>query len=949
MRTALCSAAALILAASPAHGTTTPERARTHDNRVPAGRLAGGVLAVELEARRARWYPQAEDGPFVEVQAFAAGRGPAQIPAPLLRVPEGTEVRATVRNRLADPLVVHGLHTRPGGADDTVHVAPGASREVRFRAGRPGTYFYWASTTGNGMEERIGADSQLSGAFVVDPAGGARPDRVFVMGAWLQPGATEAETREVMTVNGKGWPHTERFTFERGDTVRWRWVNPTWSSHPMHLHGFYFRVDSRGAWAADTVYAPAARRLAVTELMLPGGTAALTWVPEREGNWLFHCHFPFHMSPGVSLPQAGAQHAGHPGHEMAGLVLGIHVRGGRGGAPAAAGAERRLRLVAQDAPRRWGDSAGMGYVLDDGSAPLPADSIAIPGPVLVLRRGEPVAVTVVNRLAEPTSVHWHGMELESFPDGVPGWSGTPGQLAPAIAPGDSFTARFTPPRAGTFIYHPHQNELGQISSGLYGALIVVEPDGALDPRRDHVLVVGQAGPTVDSPGLVNGSPAPPPLELRAGETHRLRLINITNDWRVTFTLRTDTALVRWRAVAKDGAALPPAHTAARPAFLLTGPGETADFEVTPDAPGEYTLEVKTQLPGWYVPVRVRVRPAEIASSRADSLDRFMRAQMAARHLPGAALAVVRGGRVLHARGYGSADLAHGVPATDSTVFLVASVTKTFAAVAALMLVEEGRVALDAPIGTYVRDLPAAWRPATVRQLLQHTSGISSITDHARPPCPSAYAPDRARSTRDVLAEVGCLPLGFAPGTRWSYSDTGYLLLGLMVESVAARPFEGFLRERVLAPLGMASTRMLDAEAVVPRLARGYAWDGSAFRNAPELHGTVEFTGGGLVSTVHDMARWAAALGSERLLRRETWALAWTPAPVGDAAYGMGFALRPVAGMRHVGHTGGGPGAATALAHFPDEGLSVVLLTNGAQPPFTMRDLAGEVAGFFRER
>lgn len=603
----------LLLLASPTFAQA-PNPVLANDNRIPAGTLRGGVLTVRLEARSGRWHPDADDGPSLQVQALGEVGKALQVPGPLIRVPEGTEIRATIRNRLAGaPLVLYGLHTRPGSPEDTLHVASGAVREVRFRAGAPGTYFYWGSTTGKPIDARDGVDSQLSGAFVVDPAETPANDRVFVLGAWFEPPVGSAEPREVMTINGKGWPHTERFTFTVGDTVRWRWVNPTWSSHPMHLHGFYFRVDSRGAWAADTLYTPPARRLAVTELMLPGGTNAFTWVPEREGNWLFHCHFPFHMSPGVSLPNPVGHRASHPGshqeHPMAGLVLGLHVRP-RPGALALDGPQReprRLRMLVQSTPKRYGDAPGMGYILQEGNQEPARDSIQIPGPVLVLRRDEPVAITVVNRLPEPTTVHWHGMELESFPDGVPGWSGAPGRLLPPIAPGDSFTAVFTPPRAGTFMYHPHQNELGQIGSGLYGALLVLEPGAEFDPKRDHVFVVGQAGPTVDSPGLINGSATPPTLELRAGETHRIRLINITNDWRVMFSLVSDAGFVQWRPVAKDGAVLPPAHATPRPAHLLTGPGETADFEFTPREPGELRLEVKTQLTGWHVPVTVRVR------------------------------------------------------------------------------------------------------------------------------------------------------------------------------------------------------------------------------------------------------------------------------------------------------------------------------------------------------
>jgi FtsP/CotA-like multicopper oxidase with cupredoxin domain len=304
---------------------------------------------------------------------------------------------------------------------------------------------------------------------------------------------------------------------------------------------------------------------------------------------------------------------------MAGLVLGISVRPAPGAKAVAlttpAGRKpREIRLLAQAAPKRFGQLAGFGYVVQDGATAPARDSILIPGPTLVLRRGEPVRVTVVNHLAEATAVHWHGIELESFPDGVPGWSGTPGRIMPPIAPRDSFVAEFVPPRSGTFIYHTHANEQLQMGSGLYGALLVVDPERPYDAVTDKVILVGGAGPAdslpqfaFESPGTVNGSAAPPPLELRAGTTYRLRLININPDWRVIFSLMSDTALAVWRPVAKDGADLPASQRVDRAAYLLTGPGETADFEFTPAAPGELRLEVKAQLPGWIIPIRVWVR------------------------------------------------------------------------------------------------------------------------------------------------------------------------------------------------------------------------------------------------------------------------------------------------------------------------------------------------------
>lgn len=229
----------------------------SNDNTRPAGRLHQGVLTLRLEVARGRWAPDADSGPSVPVLAVRQAGGPLQIPSPLVRVPEGTAIRLSVRNTLADSAVVfRGLQRRPGDPRDSVRVEPGATRELRFDAGTPGTYFYWASTTGSSIADRDGVDSQLSGGFIVDSAGGAPADRVFLMGIFTRPAdtGTRAPALEVMTINGKSWPHTERLALPQGDSVRWRWINPTASSHPMHLHGFYYSVHARGGWAADTAY-----------------------------------------------------------------------------------------------------------------------------------------------------------------------------------------------------------------------------------------------------------------------------------------------------------------------------------------------------------------------------------------------------------------------------------------------------------------------------------------------------------------------------------------------------------------------------------------------------------------------------------------------------------------------------------------------------------------------
>jgi manganese oxidase len=634
--------------AAPCHTVESPagrvDRIVSNDNRRPAGRLSGRVLTLRLEVRAGLLQPEEDDGPGVPALAFAEVGRKLEVPGPLIRVPQGTEIRVSVHNPLTDStLTVYGLHARPAARDSGLRIRPGETREVRFGAGTPGTYYYWGTTTGSDIG-RPWLDSQLSGALVVDPSDAPADDRIFVIGIWNRPGdsslAVPREPQEVMVINGKSWPNTELLTYARADSVRWRVINASGSSHPMHLHGFYFHLESRGDGSSERVYHGEDRPFLVTNLMLPGETMGVAWVPEREGNWVFHCHFAFHVSHHLALRRGGSAlptsapaavstasagsapggHAEHPDatapHPMAGLVLGIRVVPGASPLPAAPAAQpaRAIRLLAQSAPKRFGAFAGLGYVVQEGAIEPASDSIAVPGPTLVLRRGEPVRVTVVNRLAEPTAVHWHGIELESFPDGVPGWSGAPGRIMPPIAPRDSFVAEFVPPRAGTFIYHTHSNEQLQMGAGLYGALLVVDPDRPYDAETDKVILVGGGGPSdslpqfgFQSPGLVNGSAAPPPMDLVAGTTYRLRLININPDWRVIFSLLSESGMAVWRPVAKDGADLPPVQRRERAAYLLTGPGETADFEFTPATAGVWRLEVKTALSGWIIPVAVRVR------------------------------------------------------------------------------------------------------------------------------------------------------------------------------------------------------------------------------------------------------------------------------------------------------------------------------------------------------
>jgi len=591
-----------------------------NDNRVAAGTLRGGELTLRLEARHARWSPDRDKGPSLVMPMFAEeGRQP-QNPGPLIRVPAGTTIRVSVKNALGDStLVVYGLNTRPSTLTDTIQIPPGATRERTFEAGVPGTYFYWGSTTHQPMADRNGMDSQLHGAFIVDSAGVTPPpDRVFVLGSWTgRPRNRRSFSPDLRVINGLSWPHTERLTYTSGDTIRWRWVNPSDSPHPMHLHGFYFDVTSRGSWAADTAIAKADMPRVVTELPIPGGTYAMTWVPDEPGNWFMHCHVAYHTSIYLAAerpPDPADPVTVDHDHGMRGMVLAVNVRPGASTVRRATGVAgaRPIRLVAKAALKRsrgdWTELDEMAFVRQDGDVAPPGDSVPNPSSLLVLQRNEPVRMTIVNHIRVATGVHWHGIEVPAYSDGVPGWSGSDGRLAPAIAPGDSLTVEFTPPRSGTFIYHAHSNENFLIGLGLYGGLLVVD-SASYDPSRERLIILGGAGASGTSGARINGREEPDTVRLTVGDKYRLRLIYIVPDYNAYVTLTRDDSTVHWRALAKDGAELPSHLQTVREARLLVGPGETMDFEYQPMKPGLMQLYVAQRTGAWerHLPIKVESR------------------------------------------------------------------------------------------------------------------------------------------------------------------------------------------------------------------------------------------------------------------------------------------------------------------------------------------------------
>lgn len=609
----VCLLSALALAQVPAAGEIV-----ANQNRTPAGKLENGALNVQLELRSGAWRPEAEDGPQLFVQAFGEAGRAAQIPGPLLRMPEGTTLHVTVANKLKMKATVYGLNTRPSDAETGVEIPAGESREFTFAAGAPGTYYYWARTTeplkvgALTIVQPFRADAYLNGAFIVDPAGPVSADRVFVINVMLAAADVVHPAFEVVTINGKSYPYTEPLEYTAGDAIRWRVINPSIGEHPMHLHGAFYQVLSLGSFETDTAYAGEDRQSVVTQNLRRGTTMMMEWTPEHVGRWLFHCHFQAHFSTDERVPvfspvmanQNGKSEAGsgaHAHHEamgamndMAGLVLTINVKA-RPSEPAraAARAPRKIDLVIEP-NAAGGKSPTFSCSVREGKKIVASEDKSV-GPPIVVTRGEPAEITVVNHLDAPTTIHWHGLELDSYYDGVVG-GGAGDQVTPAIQPGASFVARFTPNRAGTFIYHTHAADPNQLSGGVYGGLIVLEPGESFDAEHDRLLVIGARDASFFTTRItVNGSEELSPMVFSRGARYRLRVINMAPNLPANVLLGSNEHPATWRAVAKDGAKIPSRLAKPGDALLHIASGETYDFEFQPDAPGEIPLQIENSV------------------------------------------------------------------------------------------------------------------------------------------------------------------------------------------------------------------------------------------------------------------------------------------------------------------------------------------------------------------
>ena len=339
------------------------------------------------------------------------------------------------------------------------------------------------------------------------------------------------------------------------------------------------------------------------------------------------------------------------------------------------------------------------------------------------------------------------------------------------------------------------------------------------------------------------------------------------------------------------------------------------------------------------PTRAQTGTPPAALSDWSAVDAFVRSEMVKQRVPGLALAVVRNGVLLRAQGFGSANLEHNVPVTAATVFQSGSVGKQFTATLVMQLIGEGKLSLDDRLTKFFPSGPVAWRDITIRQMLSHTSGISEkfyekVDLHL----------EYADST--VARIIGEQPLDFVPGSRWRYSNPGYVMLGFVIEKVTGRFYGDLLEERIFGPLGMTTAMIINEPVIVPNRAAGYESVAGTIVNQSWVSRKFNTTAdGALYLTVLDLAKWDAALYGDRVLPQAALAQMWTPIRLNDgttAPYGFGWSLGNVNGHRIVEHGGAWQGFKAYIARYVGDGLTVIVMMNlgDADPGAFAHGIAG---------
>lgn len=327
---------------------------------------------------------------------------------------------------------------------------------------------------------------------------------------------------------------------------------------------------------------------------------------------------------------------------------------------------------------------------------------------------------------------------------------------------------------------------------------------------------------------------------------------------------------------------------------------------------------------WTAPTRAN-DPSQ-GTSLADAVERIAQDAIDSGNAVGVSVAVARGDEILLANGYGYANLETKTPATEDTVYRIGSITKQFTAAAILQLAEQGKLSLDDPVTKHLSNFSTGEREVTLRHLLQHTSGMQSFT---------SLLSYRLLMRRDVahdtmLTRFQDLPYHFEPGERFRYCNSGYYLLGMVVESASELTYEQYVGSKLFKPLGMEHSYYDRAAVVIPARASGYRQRLGGFENAPYLSMTQPYSAGALASTVTDLIRWQRGLVNHKVLSAESYEQMTTPGDLSDGKateYGLGLFIRKKQGRRSIGHGGGINGFRSDIIYFPDSDHTIVVLAN----------------------
>jgi CubicO group peptidase (beta-lactamase class C family) len=322
------------------------------------------------------------------------------------------------------------------------------------------------------------------------------------------------------------------------------------------------------------------------------------------------------------------------------------------------------------------------------------------------------------------------------------------------------------------------------------------------------------------------------------------------------------------------------------------------------------------------------------------VDKYISLEQRLGRIPGVSLAVVKDGHVVLAKGYGLANVEHQVSVKPETIFQSGSVGKQFTATAIMMLVEDGKLKLEDKINQYFTDAPAAWQNITIRHLLSHTSGT---TDY-----PNDFDFRKDYTEDEMLKRAEAIPLAFQPGEKWSYSNMGYVVLGILIHKVSGKFYGDFLQERIFRPLGMTTARIISEADIVPNRSGGYVLVKGDLKNqnwvSPTLNTTAD---GALYLTVYDMAKWDAALYGEKLLKKTSLEQMWTPVKLNNGkteGYGFGWSIADVRKHRLIEHGGSWQGFKSHIARYTDDKFTVIVFANLAQANPTR--MAHNIAAIF---